>query len=445
VSDGQAEVAVACLVVAFFAVRWRRANDAAPRGVIKGLVGGLIASNRIVALVAVAAGSTLLVHAASLGLLEAGVALGSFDWAEVTLTAFWGAVAAASLTTTRRWPQAALYGAGWAVLGIGKLVAYDALELSSTQVGISALALAGTLLSAAVLGKRPLAIAAPPVAAAVAPGGALSLGGSSTSEGLWVLAAAAPFALVTAARFRERLLSTSLWASALVLGLLASALLVEHTALVAVWAAAAAALAALAELTRERRLHLAAYAFSGLALAYTLYELAPPEELFVKQTAPADGVLALLLGIAALVAVTCRVYAAPARDELDRSLAEFQREARPYAVWAAGLVGVYAASLGPPRARPGDRPGRRHCLPARAYGDQHHVGRARPDRALPRTQAQRSTASPGRVRDLRRQPGQDLPLRPQPAGLGDAGALVPRRRRRAAARRVLLPAAQRSR
>ena len=161
-----------------------------------------------------------------------------------------------------------------------------------------------------------------------------------------MLAVAAPFALVAAARFGERLLSTSLWASALVLGLLASALLVEHTALVAVWAAAAAALAALAELTRERRLHLAAYAFSGLALAYTLYELAPPEELFVKQTAPADGVLALLLGIAALVVVTCRVYAAPARDELDRSLAEFQRGARPYAIWAAGLVGVYAASLG---------------------------------------------------------------------------------------------------
>ena len=341
-----AAAGVACVVVAFFAVRWRQANDAAPRGLIERLVSGLIAANRIVALVAVAAGATLLVHAASLGLLEAGVALGSFDWAEVTMTAFWGAVAAASLIAARRWPQAELYAAGWAMLAIGKLVLYDALELTSTQAGISALALAGTLLTAAVLGKRPLAVAAPPVAAAVAAGGALSLGGSSTSEGLWVLAVATPFAVLAAARFRDRLLSTSLWASALVLGLLASALLVEHTALVAVWAVAAAALAALAELTRERRLHLAAYGFSGLALTYTLYELAPPAELFSKQTAPADGVLALLLGIAALVAVTWRVYAAPARDELDGSLADFQREARPYAVWAAGLLGVYAASLG---------------------------------------------------------------------------------------------------
>jgi hypothetical protein len=340
-----AAAGLACLVVAFFAVRWRRAHDGKPDGQIEHLVSDLIGSKRAVAVVAVALAATLLVHAASLALLEAGVALGSFDWAEVAVTAFWGAVAAASLAAARRWPQAELYGAGWAVLAIGKLVAYDALELTSTQAGVSALALAGTLLAASILGRAPLAVALPPIAAAVAAGGALSLGGSSTSEGLWVLAVAAPFAALAAIRFGDRLLSTSLWASSLVLGLLASALLIEHTALVAVWAVTAAALAALAELARERRLHLAAYAFSGLALAYTLYELAPPVELFAKQTAPADGVLALLLGIAALVAVTWRVYDAPARDELDRSLADFQGEARPYALAAAGLLGVYAASL----------------------------------------------------------------------------------------------------
>jgi uncharacterized membrane protein len=82
-----------------------------------------------------------------------------------------------------------------------------------------------------------------------------------------------------------------------------------------------------------------------LALAYTLYELAPPEELFTKQTSPADGVLALLLGIAALLAVTWRVYDAPTRDELDRGLADFQRQARPFALCAVGVLGVYAASL----------------------------------------------------------------------------------------------------
>ena len=171
------------------------------------------------------------------------------------------------------------------------------------------------------------------------------MGSTSTNEGLWLLAVAMPFAALAAARFRDRLLATALWSSALALGLLASALLVEHTALVAVWAVAAAALAGLAEVTKERRLHLGAYAFAGLALAYTLFELAPPKELFVKQTSPADGVLALLLGIAALVAVTCRIYNAPERDELDRTLAEAQRRARPYATGVAGVLSVYAASL----------------------------------------------------------------------------------------------------
>jgi uncharacterized membrane protein len=336
---------LACFVVAFFAVRWRRAREGEPDGHIEALVSKLTGAKREIALVDVAVGATLLVHAASLGLLEAGVALGSFDWAEVAVTALWGAVAAAGLIAARRWPAAELFGAGVAVLAVAKLVGYDATELTATQAGVSALALAASLLTASILGRAPLAAALPPLAAVLAAGGALSLGSTSTSEGLWLIAVAMPFAALAAARFRDRLLATALWSSALVLGLLASALLVEHTALVAVWAIAAAALAGLAEVTKERRLHLGAYAFAGLALAYTLIELAPPQELFVKQTAPADGVLALLLGIAALVAVTCRVYDAPEQDELDQALAEAQRRARPYAAGVAGVLSVYAASL----------------------------------------------------------------------------------------------------
>jgi uncharacterized membrane protein len=346
-ADAHAAVAagLASLVVAFYARRWKRPAEREPNGFVEDLVTDLLGSARAIALLGVATGAAVLVHAASLGLLEAGVALGSFDWAEVAVTALWGAVAAASLTVARRRPQAELYGAAWAVLAIAKLVGYDAVELTATQAGVSALVLAGTLLTASILGRDPLAVALPPIGAVVAAGGALSLGGSSTREGLWLLAVAAPFAALAAARFGDRLRSTALWSSALVLGLLASTLLVEHTELVAIWAVTAAALAGLAELTRERRLHLGAYAFAGLALVYTLYELAPPEEFFVKQTAPADGVLALLLGLAALVAVTQRLWDAPAQDELDQALAEFPREARPYATWTAGLLCVYAASL----------------------------------------------------------------------------------------------------
>ena len=340
-----AVVGLACFAVAFFALRWRRAREGEPDGFVEELVADLIGSRTALALAGVAAGATLLVHAASLAVLEAGVALGSFAWAEVAVTALWGAVAAASLIAARRRPLAEIYGAAWAAAAVLKLIGYDAFELSATQAGVSALALAASLLAGSVLGRPPFAVAFAPGAAALAAGGALSLGDSTTGEGAWLVAVALPFAALAALRFRDRLLATALWSSALVLGLLASTFLVEHTELVAVWAIAAAALAAVAELTRERRLHLGAYAFAGLALGYTLFELAPPQELFVRQISPADGVLALLFSLAALAAVTWRVYEAPEQDELDQALAEVQREARSYAPWAVGLLGVYAASL----------------------------------------------------------------------------------------------------
>jgi uncharacterized membrane protein len=49
--------------------------------------------------------------------------------------------------------------------------------------------------------------------------------------------------------------------------------------------------------------------------------------------------------LGALVAVTWRVWEAPAEDELDGALAEVQQAARPHAVWAGALLAAYAASL----------------------------------------------------------------------------------------------------
>jgi uncharacterized membrane protein len=126
----------------------------------------------------------------------------------------------------------------------------------------------------------------------------------------------------------------------------ASPLLLEHTELVAAWAAGAVALAALAELTRERRLQLGAYTLVGLGLGYTLMELAPPADLLTQTSTPADGVPALLLALGALVAVTWRTWDAPERDELDGSLAEAQRVLRRYAAGTAAVLAVYAGSLG---------------------------------------------------------------------------------------------------
>ncbi len=337
---------LAGLIVAFYALRWKRpagADD--PEGWIEELVADLVASARGVALLALGAGAALLVHAASLGLLEAGVAAGSFDWGEVAVTALWGAVAATALVAGRRWDEAELYGLAWAVAAVAKLVLYDAGQLTASQAGISALALAGTLLAASVLGRAPVAVGLAPAAAVLAGGGAVALGGSSTDEGFLLLAVAMPFAALAALRFGDRARSTALWASGLGLGLVASTRLLDHTELVAAWAIGAAALAVLAELTRERRLQLGAYGLTGLALYYSLAVLAPPAELFEKHLTPADGVPAVLLALAALVTVSRRVWEAPDRDGLDEALADVQRAGRQHATWAGAVLAVYAASL----------------------------------------------------------------------------------------------------
>jgi uncharacterized membrane protein len=338
-----AAVGLAAIVVAFYARLWRLHRPA--RGELDRIVEGFVSRGPEIALTALLTGATLLVHAASLALLEAGVAAGSFDWSEVAVTAFWGIVGAGWLIASRRWPHGELYGLAWAAAALIKLVLYDAPRLDADQTGVAALALAGSLLAAAILGRAPVAVGLVPVAAVVAGGGALSLGTSSTAEGLGLLAVASPFGALAALRFGDRARSTALWASALGLGLTASALLLEHTALVASWAAAAVALAALAEWTRERRLQLGAYAFTALALGYSLLVLAPPAELLLKDAAPADGVPALLLALGALIGVTRRVWEAEPRDELDRRLAEAQSTLRPSAAVGAAVLSIYVGSL----------------------------------------------------------------------------------------------------
>ena len=338
-----AAVGLAALVVAYYARRWRLARPAASE--LEQLVEAFVSAGREIALVVGAAGAALLVYAASLGLLEIGVAAGSFDWGEVAVTAFWGAVAAAFLIAARRWQQAELYGLAWAGAALIKLVFYDSPRLDAEQAGVAGLALGGSLLAAAILGRAPIAVGLVPVAAVVAGGGAVSVGAGSTAEGFGLLAVAAPFAVLAALRFGDRARSTALWASALGLTLVASALLLEHTALVAAWAIAAVALAALAELTRERRLQIGAYAYAALALGYSLAVLAPPAELLLKDAAPADGVPALLLALAAVIGVTRRVWDAEEKDDLDRGLAEAQRRWRPYASLGGAVVAIYACSL----------------------------------------------------------------------------------------------------
>jgi uncharacterized membrane protein len=338
-ADGAAIAAVvglAGLVVAYFAPRWRR-YDA------RGRLASVESVRRQIGSGVLLVAGALLVHAVSLGLLELGV---EFDSAlgEVAVTALWAAVGAVVFVAGRHSAYQAV-GLLWFTLALVKLRVYDAERLGDDYSGLAALLVAAAMLGAGYLGRGRLALALVPVGAVVAGAGALGIGGTDRAEGLLLLAVASPFAALAAVAFSDRARATTLWGSALGLGLAASTLLFETTILVGTWTVVAAALAMLAAATRERRFQLASYVFAGLALAEALVRLAPPSDLLTTQRSPADGVLALAFAILALLAVTRPAWTGGVRDRLDRSLAEAQSRWRPHPVWAAIVLGVYGCSL----------------------------------------------------------------------------------------------------
>ena len=178
---------------------------------------------------------------------------------------------------------------------------------------------------------------------------------------------------LAALRFGDRPAPRRSGRRSLGLALVASALLLEHTALVAAWAVAAAVLAALAELTRERRLQLGAYALAGLCARLPADGARSARRAAEKDAAPADGV----------PAAAARARRARRRDaarlgrarerRARRGLAEAQRRCgRTHA-------GPAQCSRSTPLARAarclaGARRRRDDGVPARAHGDQRFWG-----------------------------------------------------------------------
>jgi uncharacterized membrane protein len=331
-----AAVGLAGLVVAYFAPRWRRYEA-------RGRLAGVEAARRAIGSGVLVVALALLVHAASLWLLELGVEFES-ALGEVAVTAIWAVVGALVFVAGRHRAFQAI-GLLWFTLALTKLLVYDAERLGDDHAGLAALLVGAALLGAGYLGRGRLALALVPAGAVVAGAGALGIADTDPAEGLVLLAVAAPFAALAAVAFSERARATTLWASALGLVLAASALLFEATALVGAWAVAAAALAALAAATRERRFQLTSYVFAGLALVEALVRLAPVSDLLTAKRSPADGVIALAFAILALLAVTRPAWTGGLRDGLDRALAEAQSRWRRHAVWSAVVLAVYGCSL----------------------------------------------------------------------------------------------------
>jgi uncharacterized membrane protein len=306
---------------------------------------------------AFASAAVLGLYALALGLLEGfGDA---FEWGHVAVTASWAAIAAAVFVAGLGRRRVHLQNAGliWFAVTLVKLVGFDLATLPETQRALAALAVAAALLVSGLRLERPSETLSPVGilllvgSAIVGAGGAVTLVtgdlGAVDGEGGALLAVAALYAVLATWTFgATRDLASLLGGLALLLGLAASGLLLEGTALVAAWTVAAAALAWLATRLAEPRLHPAALALAGLALGTTLVALAPPADLLVAGNEPASGVPALLLCLGAIL-VLARFVPDVRRegDPLDRRLAAVAGSWRAWALRAAGVAGIYAGSL----------------------------------------------------------------------------------------------------
>jgi len=171
-----------------------------------------------------------------------------------------------------------------------------------------------------------------------------------SEEGLALLVTALPYlALLPLLRGRgQRDLASAVWAVALTVVAVGLGDLLSGSQLALVWAAEGALLSWLALRTGEARLLAGALAYLGLALGQTLVFEAPPQELFVANDDPAEGVPALVyVTLGTLVFAFSYLRAAPGRPRLlGREVPiPSPRSGFLSAVGVASVLTLYAASL----------------------------------------------------------------------------------------------------
>ena len=347
------------LAAGAFALAYRRQPGAESRPVFRGLA---FPSQREGSGTAALASGALALYAASFALLalfqlvfdDAGVR-SAFERGHAAITSLWGLAALALMVAGLARRFAALHWAGVGLFAatLMKVVAFDATSLSPTNASFAVLAFAVLALAGGfaygILGGRiwpatiaptalhPLTVAFVAVSVLGAVPALVELLDGTTwgidrQGGGLVLAAAvyAGLAGLVFGRAALRDVATLLWAvaAALAAGGIAYDLL-DGRWVVLAWAVAGAALAVLAGRLREDRLLVASLAYVASALAYALVFEAPPTDLLLETARPAAGVPSLVFG-----ALAAFVLAASLRSEW-----------RSRALWIAGGVSVYAASL----------------------------------------------------------------------------------------------------
>jgi len=294
-------------------------------------------------------------YAASLGILELwqdvwprSAIETPFEWGHVAITAVWSAagLAAVLLALRRRSELAFGLALAWLALVVAKVLAFDTLNLAHTRFGISLAVVGAAVLLAGLArelttqhGLTGEGAGAIVISLGLVLGGALVLIPDEVAavdgNGLMLVSVGALYSALAAFTFPRpgrRDLSTLLWVLGLAVGAGGEGILLDDVWLVLAYAATAAALAGLSVAVGERRLQVAALVYLVLGAGVTLVNETPPSDLVRAHSHPGHGIPSLLLVIGATLALAWALA--------------WKERYRLQAIWVAGALSVYCASLG---------------------------------------------------------------------------------------------------
>jgi uncharacterized membrane protein len=293
-------------------------------------------------------------YAASLGILELcedvwpgnGIET-PFEWGHVAVASAWALVGLAVVVgaVRRRSTAGLVLGFGWLGVTVTKIVALDAATFAQTRYGISFLVVGAAVLVAGLVRELsvPGSVTGEGVSALFVSLALLLVGGlvlvpdrvgGADGNGLVVLGVGVLYTALAAGAFarpNQRDVTTFLWISGLGLAAAGEEMLVSGVWLVLIYTLTAAVLAFVAVTVGERRLQVASIVYLAFGALLTLAEEAPVTHLLVSRAHPGHGVPSLLLVIGATAVVAWSL--------------SWNERYRVQAIWVAGGLSVYAASL----------------------------------------------------------------------------------------------------
>jgi uncharacterized membrane protein len=349
-------IALAALVYGRVTRSW--AGEKPARGIVRVLdpvLAWLRARKREIDVTAYSLAAAFTAYAVSLGILElfqdvwSGASIETaFQWGHVAITAVWSlaGLIAVGMAVHRRSSVAVVLSFGWLAIVAGKVIAFDIATLGQTKYGISLLIIGAAALVAGLVreltaddeltleGGGAIVFSLISLIA-----GALVLVpaelGSVDGNGLVLVSAGALYTVLAAGAFtrpNRRDLTTLLWTLGLAVAAVGEGMLLDGAWLVLAWTLTSAVLAVLAVKLHELRLQVASLVYLLLGALFTFAEQTPPTHLVIAGSHPGHGLVSLVLVVAATATTAWALG--------------WHKRYRFAAIWTAGALMVYGASLG---------------------------------------------------------------------------------------------------